>query len=66
MKVSYVRGGPAWFRCSTGIIVAKLVERPNYEDLVSFHTGMMTKDNKGFYMKRFEALANSLKTLPVT
>lgn len=65
-KAPHLRGGPTWFRCSTGVIVAKLVGRPNYDDLVSFYTGVMAKDNKGFYLKRFEALVDLLKTLPVT
>jgi hypothetical protein len=51
----------AWYRCSTGIIVAKLVGRPNYEELAAFYTEVMTKDNKGFYLKRFEALLKSLE-----
>jgi hypothetical protein len=53
----------AWFRCSTGIIVAKLVGRPDYERLAAFYTDVMTRDNKGFYFKRFEALAKYLESV---
>ena len=53
----------AWFRCSTGLIVAKLVGRPDYEQLVAFYTDVMTKDNKGFYLKRFQALVKSLESV---
>ena len=51
----------AWFRCSTGIIVAKLVGRPDYDRLVAFYTDVMTRDNKGFYLKRFQPLVASLE-----
>jgi hypothetical protein len=53
----------AWFRCSTGIIVAKLVGRHNYGELVAFYTDVMTRDNKGFYLKRFQALVKSLESV---
>jgi hypothetical protein len=53
----------AWFRCSTGLIVAKLVGRPDYEQLVAFYTEVMTKDNKGFYLKRFQPLVKSLESI---
>jgi hypothetical protein len=49
-----------WFRCSTGVIVARLLGRPNYEQLVTFYTDVMARDNKGFYLKRFQALLKSL------
>jgi hypothetical protein len=53
----------AWLRCSTGIIVAKLLGRPDYEQLAAFYTEVMTRDNKGFYLKRFLALLESLKRI---
>jgi hypothetical protein len=53
----------AWFRCSTGIIVAKLVGRPDYEQLAAFYAEIMTQDNKGFYLKRFQALVKSLESV---
>jgi hypothetical protein len=49
-----------WFRCSTGIIVAKLVGRPNYRQLAAFHHDVMARIDNGFYLKRFEALLKSL------
>jgi len=55
--------GLAWFRCSTGLIVAKLVGRPDYESLADIYTEIMTKDNKGFYLKRFQALRQNLDSL---
>lgn len=53
----------AFFRCSTGIIVAKLVGRPNYDELVALYTDVMTRDNDGFYFKRFQELLTLLKTM---
>ena len=53
----------AWFRCSRGLIVAKLTGRPDYEQLATFYLNVMTRDNKGFYLKRFEALVESLKSV---
>ena len=53
----------AWFRCSTGIIVARLVGRADYEKLTAFYTDVMTQDNKGFYLKRFQALLGSLESV---
>jgi hypothetical protein len=53
----------AWFRCSTGIIVARLVGRPDIEKLASFYTKVMTQDNRGFYLKRFQDLLESLESV---
>jgi hypothetical protein len=53
----------AWGRCSTGIIVAKLVGRSNYDQLAAFYTEVMTQDNKGFYLKRFQALMKTLESV---
>jgi hypothetical protein len=53
----------AWFRCSTGIIVARLLGRPDYDQLAAFYTNIMTDDNKGFYLKRFVELLRSLETV---
>lgn len=52
-----------WFRCSTGIIVAKLRGRADYDQLAAFYTEMMTLDNKGFYLQRFQALLKSLESI---
>ena len=43
----------AWFRCSKGLIVAKLVGRANYDQLARFYLEVVQKDNKGFYTKWF-------------
>lgn len=53
----------AWFRCSTGIIVAKLLDRPDYDQLAAYYTEVMTQDNNGFYLKRFQALLESLESV---
>jgi len=50
-------------RCSTGIIVAKLVGRRNYDQLADYYLKVMTKNNKGFYFKWFLPLLESLKTI---
>jgi hypothetical protein len=55
--------GLAWFRCSTGLIVAKLVGRRDYATLADIYTEIMTQDNKGFYLKRFQALKQSLNSV---
>jgi hypothetical protein len=52
----------AFFRCSTGIIAAKFVGRPNYDELATRYKDVMTRDNNGFYLKRFEELLTLLKT----
>lgn len=50
-----------WLRCTTGIIVAKLVARPNYNLLVSVYTQTMQGFSNGFYWPRFEALLIDLE-----
>ena len=55
----------AWARCSTGIIVARLVGRPDYDQLAALYTEIMTRDNKGFYLKRFQALLRTLELVAV-
>jgi hypothetical protein len=52
----------AWFRCSTGIIVAKLVGRPDFDQLAALYTDVMTRDNRGFYLPRFQELVKSLES----
>jgi hypothetical protein len=54
------RGVP-WSRCSTGIIVAKLVGRSDYDQLAAVYTDVMSKFSKGFYLKRFQSLLESLE-----
>lgn len=50
-----------WLRCSTGLIVAKLVGRKNYDALASIYRGMLQHDSKGFYLPQFEALIRDLE-----
>ena len=40
-----------WLRASSGIIVAKLLGRPNYNDLVATYTAPLTQADRGFYLK---------------
>ena len=49
-----------WLRCASGLIVAKLVERPNYTELVQVYGDLMSRADKGFYLGRFRALADIL------
>ncbi|WP_419728008.1 hypothetical protein [Lichenicola sp.] len=56
-----VNRGVSYFRCTTGVIVAKLVGRADYEHLVDVYTEIMRTSNKGFYLKRFQALVASLE-----
>jgi hypothetical protein len=51
----------SWLRCSTGIIVAKLVGRPDYDTLAMIYSDFLARTNKGFYLKRFKALLESLR-----
>jgi hypothetical protein len=50
-------------RCSTGIIVAKLVGRPNYDEVAAYYLKALTKSGKGFYLKWFEPLLKFLETV---
>lgn len=52
-----------WLRCATGVIVAKLVDRPDYARLVKIYTKQLRSTDKGFYLSRFEDLVKSLETL---
>ena len=53
------RGVP-YLRYSSGLIVAKLNRRLNYQELVEYYTKRMSEIDKGFYHKRFEALVQLL------
>jgi hypothetical protein len=55
--------GATWLRCSTGVIVAKLVGRPNYDDLVETYREVLRNSDKGFYLKFFDPLVESLKSV---
>lgn len=63
LRVPKLRGGLAWFRCSTGIIIARLTNRKDYDRLVSFYGDVMAVDNNGFYSKRFDLLVKYLKNI---
>jgi hypothetical protein len=52
-----------WPRESTGLIVAKLVGRPDYENLAGVYSTVMRDSHKGFYYKTFEALVKSLESI---
>jgi hypothetical protein len=52
-----------WLRCSTGAIVAKLVGRTNYEQLMSFFPDILRNDSNGYYLPRFELLLSDLAKL---
>jgi hypothetical protein len=52
-------------RCATGLIVARLLGRTNYAELSAQYTTVMTNDSKGFYLKEFLALLDSLESIPL-
>lgn len=52
-----------WFRASTGLIVAKLVKRANYDDVVKKYTELVGEFSKGFYLARFRGLVEILSNL---
>lgn len=47
-------------RCSRGIIVAKLCNRSNYEELVEIYRKRMLNQDKGFYLNPFDCINNLL------
>jgi hypothetical protein len=49
----------AWLRCSTGVIVASLVGRPNYDQLVAVYQDAVRKKSPQL-LPKFEALVNDL------
>lgn len=50
-----------WLRCSTGIIVAKLSARPDYDSLASVYIQIMQGFSNGFYWPRFEDLLRDIE-----
>jgi hypothetical protein len=56
------RGVP-WLRCSSGIIVAKLVNRPNFAELEKYYNDKMEKLSNGFYAPKFRSLVDSLRNI---
>jgi hypothetical protein len=49
-----------WLRCSTGIIVASLTARADYDALAHTYTEVMRGFSNGFYLPRFELLLDEL------
>jgi hypothetical protein len=58
-----IHRGPVWSRCSTGIIVARLVGRSDYRELADFYLDVMARNSGGFYLHRFLALIDSLESI---
>lgn len=54
------RGGLVWHRCATGLIVARLVDRPNYLELVQIYSEMLRNANGGRDLYRLEKLVSIL------
>jgi len=54
-----------WLRCSTGIIVAKLVGRSNFDQLSEIYSGIMINSANGFYFRKFNALLEVLQSIDV-
>lgn len=52
-------------RCSTGVIVARLTGRDDYDALVATYREQLQQDANGFYLPPFEALVEDLKTMDV-
>jgi hypothetical protein len=52
----------AWLRCSTGVIVARLVGRPNYDQLVPLYQEAVRKGSPHL-LPKFESLLNDLGNL---
>ncbi|MDH6125482.1 hypothetical protein [Kitasatospora sp. GP82] len=53
-----------WLRCSTGLIVARLVGRPDYGLLLAAYREQMATVNDSFYLARFTRLARDLVDNP--
>jgi hypothetical protein len=49
-----------WLRCSTGLIVARLVQRPDDDELARVYLRQMRAFSDGFYLPRFQALVDYL------
>ncbi|HEY1548554.1 MAG TPA: hypothetical protein VGG28_12070 [Kofleriaceae bacterium] len=54
--------GVRWTRSAYGIIVAKLVGRHNYRELVDVYRGVLRKAD-GFHLPRYEALVQQLEAV---
>ena len=51
------------FRCSAGIIAAKLVDRPNLAELADIYCDVLANSDRGFYLPTFKALLADLATM---
>jgi len=51
---------PDYERCCRGLVAAKLVGRPNLQDLLTIYIDRMQKTANGFYFKRFMRLVTLL------
>lgn len=49
-----------YLRCAHGLIVAQMVGRPNYTDLVEIYRQKLALISNGFYVLKFEALVADL------
>lgn len=49
-----------YLRCAHGVIVACMIERPDYNDLVDLYRRRLALVSGGFYLPRFEALIADL------
>jgi hypothetical protein len=50
-----------YLRCAHGLIVARMVGRPNYRDLVEVYRRKLAQISNGFYLPKFEALVADLE-----
>lgn len=57
------RQRPVWERYATGLIVAKLTKRTNYDELVSIYKEILTTLNNGFYLKKLLLLIEILNSI---
>ncbi len=58
--------GMTWLRCSTGVIVATLVARPNLTEIATIYHDRLSAFCKGFYLPKYEALIEDLKRYPTS
>jgi len=49
-----------YLRCAHGLIVARMVGRPNYRELVEVYGQRLAQVSNGFYLPKFEALVAEL------
>lgn len=50
-----------WLRASTGLIVAKFVDRDNYNELKEVYRAKVARLDRGFYLPQFNALVEDLE-----